>query len=520
MNLVHRVVDLQPEGGRYGLGQIRAEADIHPDDWFLTCHFVDDKVMPGTLMYECCLHTLRILLMRMGWVGEAGEVVCEPVPGVMSRLKCRGQVLDTTKLVTYEVSVKELGYGPEPFAIADALMYSDGKPIVEIANMSVRFSGLTRERIEALWATAGEDLGAPKAPVYDYEKILAFSSGNPSEAFGEPYTIFDDARRIARLPRPPYQFLDRITHVTGTPFECVAGATAEAQYDIPSDDWYFGADRQPRMTFAVLLEIALQPCGWLAAYVGSALTSDTDLKFRNLGGSATQYLAVTPDTGTITVRVKLTNVSLSGGMIIQHFDMAIHGSAGKIYEGTTYFGFFSAEALADQVGIREAERYLPTEEEVARGEAFPYPAAAPYPDTQLRMVDQITCYDVAGGPAGLGFIRGTKRVDPSEWFFEAHFYQDPVCPGSLGLESFLRWLKEVAVRRWDLGADTVFQCNALERTQEWVYRGQIIPEDHEVTVEAVIRALDDTNCLIEADGFLIVDGRIIYQMKAFTVQVV
>ena len=40
--------------------------------------------MPGTLMYECCLHTLRIFLMRMGWVGEDDEVVCEPVPGVAS----------------------------------------------------------------------------------------------------------------------------------------------------------------------------------------------------------------------------------------------------------------------------------------------------------------------------------------------------------------------------------------------------------------------------------------------------
>ena len=61
MNLVHRVPALDPAGGDFGLGLIRAEADIHPGDWFMVCHFVDDRVMPGTLMYECCLHTLRIL---------------------------------------------------------------------------------------------------------------------------------------------------------------------------------------------------------------------------------------------------------------------------------------------------------------------------------------------------------------------------------------------------------------------------------------------------------------------------
>ena len=77
MKLIHRILLLEPEGGRYGLGRIRAEADIHTDDWFLTCHFCDDHVMPGTLMYECCMHTLRIYLLRMGWVGEDGTTAAE-----------------------------------------------------------------------------------------------------------------------------------------------------------------------------------------------------------------------------------------------------------------------------------------------------------------------------------------------------------------------------------------------------------------------------------------------------------
>ena len=66
LRLVDRVPLIDPSGGRFGIGFVRAEFDIRPDDWFLTCHFVDDQVMPGTLMYECCLHTLRVLLMRDG----------------------------------------------------------------------------------------------------------------------------------------------------------------------------------------------------------------------------------------------------------------------------------------------------------------------------------------------------------------------------------------------------------------------------------------------------------------------
>ena len=125
-----RVTRIDPAGGRYGMGLIRAERDVRPDDWFLTCHFVDDRVMPGTLMYESCLHTLRIYMMRLGWVGEADAMAVEPVPGVAARLKCRGQVIETTQTATYEIAVKELGYRPEPYAIVDALMYADGKAAI------------------------------------------------------------------------------------------------------------------------------------------------------------------------------------------------------------------------------------------------------------------------------------------------------------------------------------------------------------------------------------------------------
>ncbi len=542
LKLVDRVTELDPRGGRYGLGQIRAEMDIQPDDWFLICHFCDDHVMPGTLMYECCMHTLRIYLLRMGWVGEEGTTWCEPVPGVDSGLKCRGQVIETTRTVTYQVSIKQLGYGPEPFAIVDALMFADGKPIVEIPNMSVRLAGLTKEKVEGLWqgiappASQGPSIhssslqppassqgdspraGTVPGPLYDYDKILAFSNGNPSEAFGEPYQVFDRQRKIARLPRPPYQFLDRITEVSGEPFKLVEGVTVTAEYDVPVDAWYFEAARQSEMPFSVLLEVGLQPCGWLAAYLGSALTSETDLKFRNLDGNAVQHRPVTPDSGTLTTRVKITRIASSGGMIIQSYDFAISDRKGPVYSGDTVFGFFSAASLAQQVGVREARPYQPTEAEVAQGEQFAYPVEAPFPDSGLRMIDRVELFVADGGPRKLGFIRGSKQVDPDEWFFKAHFYQDPVCPGSLGLESFLQLLKVVAWKRWGGADGSRFETLAPGAQHSWNYRGQIIPSNDRVVVEAVVTELDDAQQRLKADGYLSVDGKVIYQMKDFSLQ--
>lgn len=523
MTLVHRILKLDPNGGRFGIGQITGEADIHADDWFLTCHFVDDRVMPGTLMYECCLHTLRVYLLRMGWVGEEGDFVYEPIIGEISQLKCRGQVTENTKAVQYEITLKEIGYREDgtPYVLADALMYGDHRAIVQMKNMSVQLTGLKRDKLESRWANQvkSED----KQVIFDNDSILAFAIGKPSEAFGEKYRVFDHERKIARLPGPPYKFLDRIVSIK----ECQqwvlkAGGVIEAEYDVPKDEWYFTEDNQPYMPFAVLLEVALQPCGWLAAYLGSALTSDIDISFRNLGGNATQFLRVTPDIGTLTTRVKMTSVSQSGGMIIQNYDYEMHSDKGLVYKGDTNFGFFSKQALADQIGIRDAKPYIPAENERTQGISFDYPIDAPLPADMMRMVDVISLYVPDGGPNQLGFIEGTANVNEEAWFFKAHFYEDPVWPGSLGLESFMQLLKVFAWKRWqdELEAGKFeFESMALNQTHKWIYRGQILPVDGQVTIQAVISEINDEEKSIKADGFLTVDGRIIYQMKDFMLRI-
>jgi 3-hydroxymyristoyl/3-hydroxydecanoyl-(acyl carrier protein) dehydratase len=555
-------------------------------------------------MYECCLHTLRIYLLRLGWIGEAGDVVYEPIPEIRSRLKCRGQVLATTRKVWYEVTLKEIGYGGmrnaergtrnDAYCIADALMYADGKPIVEMTDMSVRLTGLTREKVERLWSSISPSGGrkppesgvarsgvynqganAPRSgnAVFDTDRITEFAIGKPSQAFGDKYRVFDDERKIARLPGPPFQFLDRIVSIENCEqWKLAAGGTIVAEYDVPPDAWYFAANRQRSMPFAVLLETALQPCGWLAAYLGSALTSDIDLSFRNLGGKATQFQAVTPDSGTLSTTVKITAVSQSGGMIIQHYEFDLRCRDESVYRGTTYFGFFSKSSLANQIGIRDANQYQPTADELSHAESLAILHAAPFPSDDFRMIDRVPIYIPDGGPHRLGFLRGTIDVDPSLWFFQAHFYQDPVWPGSLGLESFLQLLKVYAVKRWgaassdeqremfllprlggeggrrpdegvitdaalqksphpgplprsgEEGTDQKqpstlnFQTVALRAPHEWIYRGQVIPSDKTVTVDVVITAVDDAKRLAAASGFLSVDGRVIYQMIDFTVQ--
>jgi 3-hydroxymyristoyl/3-hydroxydecanoyl-(acyl carrier protein) dehydratase len=226
------------------------------------------------------------------------------------------------------------------------------------------------------------------------------------------------------------------------------------------------------------------------------------------------------ETNILITAVEMTSVSSSGGMIIQHYSYKMTDRSGSlIYEGTTYFGFFSHQALAEQIGIRDAEVYEPDAEERKRAESFPICRAAPFADDKMRMVDDIDLYIADGGPTGLGFVRGTIDVDPTMWFFDAHFYEDPVWPGSLGLEAFLQILKAAAARRWGLGATSRFATMPTGASHRWIYRGQVIPSDSRVTVQACIQSVDDDAHTLVADGFLSVDGRIIYQMQEFALQV-
>ena len=84
------------------------------------------------------------------------------------------------------------------------------------------------------------------------------------------------------------------------------GSAVEVEYDIPADAWYFAANGARTMPFAVLLEAALQPCGWLATWAGSPLTTERDLSFRNLDGDGRLLAEVLPGDGTLRTRAVLT----------------------------------------------------------------------------------------------------------------------------------------------------------------------------------------------------------------------
>jgi 3-oxoacyl-(acyl-carrier-protein) synthase/3-hydroxymyristoyl/3-hydroxydecanoyl-(acyl carrier protein) dehydratase/1-acyl-sn-glycerol-3-phosphate acyltransferase len=535
MHLIDSVPKFDPAGGPWGRGYLRAVAHVPIDAWFYEGHFLNDPCMPGTLMADAAVQALAFSMAAMGFtIGRDGWRF-EPATGEPFKFFCRGQVVpDRPHDLTYEIFIEEVIDGDEPHIFGALLCSSDGFKVFQCRRFGLKLvpDWPLSTRLDLIpTGTVARTVGTEGDVRGDYAALLACAWGAPTDAFGEMYARFDGARRVPRLPGPPYHFVSRIEEV-----DCPAGGATEgggvtAEYDVLPDAWYFRANGQPVMPYSVLLEVALQPCGWLASYMGFTL-SDNDLAFRNLDGDgAVVHALVGPQAGTLRTRAVLTRYSRVGDMTILFFRVTCDGDKGPVFEMNTSFGFFSASALANQVGlsVRDADR-----ERVARTSDMEIDLRDEPPDyfvTQprlaggrLRMVDAVTGFWPDEGAAGLGRIRGRQVIDPEAWYFKAHFYQDPVQPGSLGIEALIQLL-QAYVRLSGRGATVGhprFEPIALGEAVVWKYRGQVLPTNREVVTELEVTAVEDgpDEAVVTAKGSLWVDGLRIYEVENLAVRVV
>jgi len=538
MLLLDEVVQFDPDGGPWGRGYLRVDNALHPDDWYMQGHFKNDPCMPGTLMCEGCLQAMAFFLTAMGCTVHNDGWRFEPVPDETYKLQCRGQVIPSSRKLTYEVFVEELIAGPRPTIFADILGTCDGLKIFHGRRMGLRLVPdwpMTSMDLTQLDRDVDREVAVmPDGFRFDYRSLLACAWGRPSEAFGAMATIFDGTRHIARLPGPPYHFMSRVTHVEGEMGSLRTGASIELEYDIPPDAWYFDENGAAVMPFCVLLEAVLQPCGWLAVYIGCPGSAPIDLFFRNLDGTGRVHAELPRDAGTLRTRTTLTSISRLGTIILASFEVECRVDQTLVYTLQTGFGFFPAEALASQVGLpvddaqrSELSRPCDLELDLRRRDASTaryFEGSARLPGPMLLMLDRITGLWPEAGRAGLGRVRGDKLVDHRQWFFKAHFFQDPVQPGSLGLEAMLQLLQFYMLHQ---GMDRElenprFEPIALGRSFTWKYRGQVIPERERVTVELEIleRGRDDRGVYAVAESSMWVDGLRIYHTPNLAMRMV
>lgn len=528
MLLFDEVEEFDPNGGPWGRGYMRTVMHVKPDHWFFPGHFLNDPCMPGTLMCEGGFQAMSFYMAAHGHTLDRDGWRFEPGAGEPAQLYCRGQVSPTSKKLHTELFIQEFHDGPEPILYASLLGTVDGLKAMSCERVAFRLvPDWPLDRMPELMEGHREARPVYVRNGHEYGRhaLLTCSLGKPSEIFGPDTSPTTPEQKIARLPGPPYLMASRVVDARRRDGDRPARAVLE--YDVPADCWYFDEAGNDAMPFGFLLEVGLQPCGWLSFFAGDLVVEGEDLYFRNLDGVGRALAEVRRDAGVLRTETVMTNLSRLGAMNILEFEVVVYQGQTRVYEMTTSFGTFPAEALESQAGLEdtpeERARVLDEPGEVvdltSRPAAF-FGGPLGTAGRELMMLHRITGLWPEGGAAGLGRIRGEMDVDPGQWFFQAHFYQDPVQPGSLGLEAMVQALQLFAIQR-GMGEGVAaprFESVAPGHDHTWKYRGQVRPAARRVVVDVEVTEAGDRELVAAAT--LWVDGMKIYSASGLALRVV
>ena len=140
------------------------------------------------------------------------------------------------------------------------------------------------------------------------------------------------------------------------------------------------------------------------------------------------------------------------------------------------------------------------------------PSNGRLPTPNMLMFDRITEINNSKGKYHKGSIIAELDIDPSLWFFDCHFKEDPVMPGCLGLDAmwqlvgfYLCWLGNPGKGR-ALGSSEV------------KFFGQVLPTAKKVTFKIDMKRVLNLDLTVGiGEGSMSVDGREIYTVKGLKV---
>ncbi|MFT7053140.1 MAG: 3-hydroxymyristoyl/3-hydroxydecanoyl-(acyl carrier protein) dehydratase, partial [Psychromonas sp.] len=379
----------------------------------------------------------------------------------------------------------------------------------------------------------------PDQPPFTPWHLFEFATGDISKCFGPDFDVYR-GRIPPRTPCGDLQVVTQVIEVKGKRLDLKNSASCTAQYHVPADAWYFTKNSHPNwMPYALLMEIALQPNGFLSGYMGTTLKyPGKELFFRNLDGNGILLKQIDLRGKTIVNKSVLLSTSTAGGAIIQSFTFELLVDEQVFYRGNAVFGYFSGESLTNQLGIdngkitrawfvdnktapERIERFDLTDK---KSPLFAAPVGKPYyhlAGGQMNFVDSVSIVE-GGGKADLAYIYGERTINAGDWFFRYHFHQDPVMPGSLGVEAIIELLQTYALKN-DLGAGFNNPRFITPNTEViWKYRGQITPLNKQMSLDVHLTKIirNEGEVRLVGDANLSKDGLRIYEVKDIVLSIV
>lgn len=137
MLMFERISSISEDGGAHGKGQVVAEMEVagNPQcDWFFSCHFKGDPVMPGCLGLDALWQMTGFFL---GWLGAPGRGRALGV----GEVKFTGMVTPEIKRLEYIVDLKKIILRKLKLGVADGSLVADGQVIYTAKDLRVGLFG-------------------------------------------------------------------------------------------------------------------------------------------------------------------------------------------------------------------------------------------------------------------------------------------------------------------------------------------------------------------------------------------
>ncbi|WP_194915636.1 polyketide synthase [Catenulispora rubra] len=538
LRMIDEITVIDRLGGPCGIGEISAVKHLDPEGWYFKCHFPGDPVLAGSLVAEGGVQLLQVYAMYLGLHLVLPDAEFQSVPGLKTQVKVRGQITPNQKSLRYHVEITKITMLPRPTVIADIVVYDGDKAMISMQNFGVQVREKPGTQYRPETGGIPAFLGRRNAqgePAFINELHLSHAAkGDLATAMGPEFEIYAD-RKAPYIPNGDFRFVDRIMKFGGVRGTLKSGATMETEYDCPPEAWYFHENSFPGMPNCVYMESSLQAAILLGYYLGATLaTPEQELNIRNLDGTASVVKQIDLRGKTIRQQTRMTFNQIMPGTSLQKFSYELFADGELFYKGESMFGYHTADALANQVGLDAGKYVAPW---LDQQEALPASAKRTLAirhvddwftrpglrlaDGHLRMVDTVDIV-AGGGKYEKGYLYGHREIAHDDWYFECHFYRDPVMPGSLGVEALIQALQVYAI---DLGlgedfADPVFAM-PLGVATTWKYRGQILRTEGPMTFDLHVKEIrrEADRVLVIADANVWKPGMRIYEITDIAVEV-
>lgn len=395
----------------------------------------------------------------------------------------------------------------------------------KLADMQSRVMDSRQSHMLFIAGSIGSQIGNPTyhkkykpSAIYEYEWLKEFALGDITHCLGKEFQIYE-GRKSPRIPNGDFLLISRVLEINGTRGDFSNKSSIETEFDVEPDVWFLASGNSATVPLSILMEIALQPCGVLSAWLHTQLRHpQIDFLFRNLDGSLTFFKPADLRGRSIKTRAILEKTVFSSSIIIQHFSFELSLDGDVFLSGQTTFGYFPEETMSVQSGLDAGQKILPWGHKPENQGLLSVVDNANRRDTikKLCFIDEMAVSGITKDNPH-GYIQASRKNNPNDWYYSNHFLGDPVMPGSLGVE--------MIVQAFRYGVDRLMQSDStwqLTPGKEfiWRYRGQVLPANFRVDIDIQLMDVSETseNITITGKANLWADGLRIYELQnlAFT----